>query len=336
MKGLLLVNLGSPKEPTLPAIRNYLKTFLMDPYVLQMPLPLRSALVYGLILPFRPKKTLKSYLTIWTNEGSPLIIESLRLKEKLQKHLQSRNEDTHVEIAMRYGDPSLTQALDSFRSKNIRKIKVIPLYPQYAMSSSLTVENKLKNLNQQEFNRFFDLNFIKDFYNDPKFTQPLIETTKKYLQENVEEFDHLLISFHGLPKSHLGKKIGSTVCNFDDCCNSISEKNRNCYRAQCFETARILAKGLNLPNDKWSIGFQSRLTRGWIEPFTDVLIGDMPKKGIKNLAVVCPSFISDCLETLEEINQRERQRFINAGGEKFYYVPCVNDSDAWVKSLGEF
>jgi ferrochelatase len=139
-----------------------------------------------------------------------------------------------------------------------------------------------------------------------------------------------------LPKSHLGQKVGSSICNYDSCCDSISEKNKNCYRAQCFETARSLAKGLNLPAEKWSVGFQSRLTRGWIEPFTDVVIENMPKQGIKNLAVVCPSFVSDCLETLEEIKHQEKDRFLKAGGENFYYIPCINDSDSWVKALGEF
>jgi ferrochelatase len=336
MKGLLLVNLGSPKEPTVPAIRKYLKEFLMDPYVLQMPAPLRAALVYGIILPARPKKTLKNYLSIWTNEGSPLIIESYKLKNKLQAHFHKTGNDTHVEIAMRYGDPSLSQALEAFRSKNIHEVKVIPLYPQYAMSSSLTVENKLRNLNQNEFHQLFSFDFIKDFFNDPRFINPLLETTKKYLHDHVGNFDHLLISFHGLPKSHLGKKVESSICHFGSCCDSLTDKNRYCYRAQCFETARLLAKGLNLPEGKWSVGFQSRLTRGWIEPFTDVIIENMPKKGIKNLAIVCPSFISDCLETLDEIKRGEKERFLKAGGEKFYYIPCVNDSDSWVQSLGEF
>lgn len=333
MNGVLLVNLGSPKEPTIPAIRRYLSEFLMDPYVLQMPAPLRAMLVYGVIIPFRPKKTLKNYLSIWTNEGSPLIVESQKLKNKLQRHFHTQHKDTHVELAMRYGEPSLSQALDSFKSKNIRNIRVIPLYPQYAMSSSGTVIEKLKDLNHKSFNQFFTMSFVQDFFNDPKFINPLIETTKKHLSD--KDFDHLLISFHGLPKSHLGEKVNSSICNFNECCASITEKNKNCYRAQCFETARQLARGLNLPSDKWSVGFQSRLTKGWIEPFTDVLIEKMPASGIKNLAVVCPSFVSDCLETLEEVQQGEKVRFLQAGGEKFNYIPCLNDSDSWVKSLGE-
>lgn len=330
MNGILLVNLGSPKEPKIPAIRKYLSEFLMDPWVLQMPVLLRAALVYGVILPFRPKKTLKNYLSIWTDEGSPLIVESYKLRNKLQKELQGKS--THVEVAMRYGEPSLESALRSFQSQNIKNIRVIPLYPQYAISSTKTVEEKIISLNLKQFNNEFNLSFVKDFFNDPKFINPLIENTKKHLPK---EFDHLLISFHGLPKSHLGKAIGSTVCNFDSSCSSISDKNRFCYRAQCFETARLLAKGLNLPDGKWSVGFQSRLTRGWIEPFTDQLIKKMPSQGIKKLAVVCPSFISDCLETLEEIKVGEKERFINSGGESFNYIPCVNDSDTWVKSLGE-
>lgn len=332
MNGILLVNLGSPKEPTIPEIRKYLGEFLMDPYVLQMPALLRAMLVYGIILPFRPKKTLKNYLSIWTNEGSPLIVESYKLQKKLQKYLHEQQKDTHVEVAMRYGEPSLTQALDTFKSKNIRNVKVIPLYPQYALSSTETVIQKLKNLNTQDFNQYFNFSFIKDFYNDPKFINPLIETSANALKN--ADYDHLLISFHGLPKSQLGEKVGSTVCNNSaTCCDHVTDKNQNCYRAQCFETARALVKGLGLSDDKWSVGFQSRLTRGWIEPFTDQIIEKMPPQGIKKLAVVCPSFTSDCLETLEEIAKGEKERFLKSGGEKFYYIPCVNDSDSWIKNL---
>jgi ferrochelatase len=334
MNGVLLVNLGSPKEPTIPSIRKYLSEFLMDPYVLQMPAPLRALLVYGLILPFRPKKTLKNYLSIWTPQGSPLILETFKLKNKLQKLFQSTDQEIQVEVAMRYGEPSLTQSLENFRVKKIHNIKVIPLYPQYAISSSGTVVDKLIELNKNTFHHFFEFQFIKDFYDDKKFIDPLVENAKRYL--SGREYDHLLISFHGLPKNHLGNKVGSSVCNFSECCNSITEKNKNCYRAQCFATARSLAEGLNLPSDKWSVGFQSRLTQGWIEPFTDVIIENMPKRGIKNLAVISPSFVSDCLETLEEINHQERERFLKAGGKNFYYIPCINDSDSWIKSLGEF
>ncbi len=335
MNGLLLVNLGSPTHPTVPAIRRYLREFLMDPYVLDMPYLSRAALVYGLILPFRPHKTLASYKAIWTDEGSPLIVESIELKKALQAHFDKNNIKTFVEIGMRYQDPTLEQALDSFKAKNIKNIKVIPLYPQYALSATTTAIEKLKSLNTQKFNSFFELTFIKDFFNDTRFIQPLIETTQKHLAG--VEYDHLLISFHGIPKSQLGAVVNSTKCNFGGgCCDKVDTNNRDCYRAQCFETARLLAQGLNLSKDKWSIGFQSRLTKGWIEPFTDKILDDLPRQGIKKLAVVCPSFISDCLETLEEINIRERERFLKAGGEHYHYIPCVNHSPSWVKALGEF
>ncbi len=334
MKGILLVNLGSPTEPSIPSIRTYLSEFLMDPYVLQMPYLFRAMLVYGVILPFRPKKTLHSYLSIWQNEGSPLIIESYKLKDKLQQYLHDLVPGTHVEIAMRYQEPSLTQALDTFKSKNIRDVRVIPLYPQYALSSTETVIQRLKTLNTKDFNQFFNFTFVKDFYNDPKFIEPLVETTKKHLDQS--EYEHLLISFHGIPKSQLGKKVGSSLCQGSaTCCEHVTEQNRYCYRAQCYETAKLLADKLNLPSDKWSVGFQSRLTRGWIEPFTDQIVQSLPQKGIKKLAVVCPSFVSDCLETLEEIGIRERESFLAAGGEKFYFIPCINDSDLWIKNLAD-
>lgn len=332
MKSILLVNLGSPKEPSIPAIRAYLSEFLMDPYVLQMPLPLRALLVYGIILPFRPQKTLKNYLSIWTNEGSPLIIESYKLKDKLQKYLHSLGSDIHVELAMRYQEPSLEQALHTLKSKNIHDVRVIPLYPQYALSTTETVIQKLQDLNTKSFNQFFNFSFVTDFYNNPKFIDPLARITKEHLGQ--VEFDHLLFSFHGLPKSQLGEKVGSSICkNSATCCDHVTEENRYCFRAQCFETATLLAQKLNISQGQWSVGFQSRLTRGWIEPFTDQIIENMPKRGIKKLAVVCPSFTADCLETLEEIGERERARFLSAGGEKFYYIPCVNDADDWVKNL---
>lgn len=332
--GILLINLGSPKEPTIPAIREYLSEFLMDPYVLQMPTLARKALVYGIILPFRPKKTLHNYKKIWTEEGSPLVVETRKLTQKLSE-LAPQYE---VEFAMRYGLPSFSEALEKFRAKSISRIQVIPLYPQYALSTTETTIAKLNELNAKKYSHFFTFNILKDFYNSPLFTDSVSSVIERHLdskKSGQNKWQHIIFSYHGLPKSHLGKKVGATICSYGDCCNSISKENCNCYRAQCFETTRMITKKLNIPENQYTVSFQSRLTRGWIEPFTDKIIEELPKKGIKNLAICCPSFTSDCLETLEEVQIGERKRFLDAGGETFQYIPCVNDDSQWVKNLLE-
>ncbi len=327
-KGILLVNLGSPASPTLLAVKNYLSEFLMDPYVLQMPKFFRFLFVYGLIRPFRPKKTLKSYQTIWKKEGSPLILESLKLKEIFQEVVKTK---FHVEIAMRYGEPSLIKALSSFKEKNIQNVIVIPLYPQYATSTTQTTLAWLQKLNQSLYEKFFQFQFIKSFYNHPSYIHALSEKTKISLAK--VNYDHVLMSFHGLPKSHLGQKVQSSLCTFQNCCQNISQENQNCYRAQSFATAQAIAQNLSLKEDQWSIGFQSRLTHGWIEPFTDKKISELAKRGVKNLAVLCPSFVTDCLETLEEIDIRARKQFLSEGGKNFYYIPCLNHDELWIKAL---
>lgn len=328
--GILLINLGSPSDPTIPAIRAYLKEFLMDPYVLQMPFAMRALLVHGLIAPFRPKKTLKNYLSIWTQEGSPLIKETQKLTVKLRTKLS----DQQIEFAMRYGKPNFESALKKFKENNISNIKVIPLYPQYALSATLTAQVHLDFLNSKNFQNFFQLTYLKDFYAHPSFIASVTERISKSLEGKT--WDKLLISFHGLPKSHLSKKVNSSVCSYNDqCCDKITSQNQDCYRAQCFETARLIASKLGLNKNQYDVGFQSRLTRGWVEPFTDKIIDNYKNTKVKKLAIVCPSFVSDCLETLEEISIGERTRFLNNGGEEFHYVPCVNDDEKWVSGLAE-
>lgn len=325
--GVLVVNLGSPRSPSVSDIRSYLKEFLMDPYVLNIPTPLRYALVYGIILPFRPKKTLHAYQSIWTQEGSPLIINTRKFATKLQKELSAP-----VEIAMRYGDPSFQEALSSFHKKGLYNIKVILMYPQYALSTTLTAQKRLEELNSSQFSSQFNFDYIRDFYSHPGFINSVSNICKK----NLEPDTHLLMSFHGLPWSHLGKAVQAENCKKENCCDKITEKNNHCYRAQSFETARLIAQALKLSKDQWSIGFQSRLTRGWIEPFTDVVTEELVKKrGIKKLAVVCPSFTADCLETLEEIEIREKEAFLEHGGESLSYIPCVNDDSEFVKSIAQ-
>lgn len=320
-EGILVVNLGSPKSPEISDIKSYLKEFLMDPYVLTIPKPLRFALVYGLILPFRPKKTTHAYQSIWTEDGSPLITNTLKFAQKLKSYTQ-----LPVEIGMRYGEPSLTQGLQKLKDLQIKKVHVVLMYPQYALSSTATAKQKILDLNADFC---FELNFIQDFYGESEFIESLAEITQTHLPPNT----HLLMSFHGLPWSHLGKSVGSTECKKQHCCDAVTDKNKHCYRAQSFETARQLASHLKLPRESWSLGFQSRLTRGWIEPFTDVVTRDLCSRGIKKLAVVCPSFTADCLETLEEIQIREKEAFLSYGGESFTYIPCLNDSNRFAKFI---
>ncbi len=319
--GILVVNLGSPDSPSVSSIRKYLGEFLMDSYVLNIPYLLRAALVYGVILPFRPKKTQHSYKAIWKPQGSPLIINTQKFADQLSKQLQ-----TPVEIAMRYGTPSFCSALKKFKSQNIWNIQVVLMYPQYALSTTVTAQKRFEELNQKFYQNKFQFTYLQDFYAAPSF----IEAVSDKIQANLQHDQHLLISFHGLPWSHLGKAVGASNCGTETCCDQISAGNKNCYRAQCFETARLIAKKINLTNDQWSIGFQSRLTRGWIEPFTDVVTQKLAARGIKNIAVVCPSFTADCLETLEEIEIREKAAFLKAGGKNLTYIPCVNDDPKFV------
>ncbi|MCC7525569.1 MAG: ferrochelatase, partial [Chitinophagaceae bacterium] len=295
-QGVLLMNLGSPDSTEVKDVRRYLMEFLMDGRVIDYAYPWRLLLVGGIIVPFRAAKSAAAYRSVWTDEGSPLIVISRQLQEAVQQLL-----DMPVELAMRYGNPTVAAAYDNLmkRQPGIEEVIAVPLYPHFAMSSYETAVEHAKRVHEK--GRYpFSLSFIKPFYNEPNYLQALEESITPFLHQ---EFDHLLFSYHGVPKRHLIKSdiTGNHCLRSGDCCQTASPAHTVCYRHQCLETTRLLIEKLNIPESKYSVSFQSRLGSGWLEPFTDTRLAALPGEGKKKILVICPAFVSDCLETLEEI-----------------------------------
>lgn len=328
MKGALLVNLGSPNSTSTKDVRNYLDEFLMDERVIDVPYLMRAFLVKGIILNTRPKKSAAAYKKIWWDEGSPLIVLSSRLHKKVNE-----NTDIPVELAMRYGNPSMKSGIQKLAEQGVTEILLIPLYPQFAMATTETIEVLAKEIVKKQFPKI-KLTMVPAFYNKPDY----IEVLSKSIQNELTrlEPEHLLFSYHGVPERHI-KKSDTTKshCKIDgSCCNTPSEAHEFCYRHQCYETTKNVAAKLNLKEGSFSSSFQSRLGRDpWLQPYTDQTIDNFAKNGVKKLAVVTPAFVSDCLETLEEIGMEAKHSFIENGGETFNMIPCINDNDDWVKTL---
>lgn len=325
MKGVLLVNLGSPESPTAKDVKPYLDEFLMDKYVIDFPYLLRALLVKGIILNVRPKKSAKAYRKIWWEEGSPLIVLSKRLQEKVQQQSQ-----VPVGLAMRYGKPSLQSGLQALYEQGVRQVLLFPLYPQYAMATTKTILVQAEEIRQKYFQ---DMSFttVPSFYNKPDYITALAATIKRHLSNF--DYDHLLFSYHGVPERHIRKTDPTGAhCKIDaQCCFTHSDAHAFCYRHQCTVTTELVAKALDIPKEKYSQSFQSRLgTDKWLEPYTDKTFEELPKKGVRRLAVVTPAFVSDCLETLEEIKMEGAHQFTAAGGETFKAIPCINDEPEWV------
>ena len=337
--GIFLINLGSPDSPEIPHVRKYLREFLGDPYVLDMPSVLRFLLLNFVILPKRPALSSEAYKKIWTDKGSPLITNTAALTDSLQTKLSGfDDENFSVKYGMRYGNPSIKEVLQKFYDEGIKKIKVIPLYPQYAAATTETSIVETKRA-AALISKEFQLEFITSFYNHPGFYEPFAriirEETDKYARENSIIFDHFIFSYHGLPEKAVLKADTSHRCLITaGCCEKMAGWNSNCYRAQCFETTRLIAKAMEIGDHWWTVSFQSRLGKTpWILPHTDRMIKNMPRMGFKNIALVAPSFVSDCLETLEEINMRGREMFTGAGGTHFLYVHSLNFENMWVNGL---
>jgi len=327
-RAIVLMNLGSPDSTEVKDVKRYLNEFLMDGRVIDVPFVLRALLVKGFIVPPRAPKSAEAYKTIWTKEGSPLIV----LTKQLQQALQQQVEEP-VEIAMRYGNPSPAAAFDKLLAAHphLEEVIALPLYPHYAMSSFETAVEYAKEQYQQK-KYPFKLSFLKPFYNEEHYIQALSANIAPYLQQ---DYDHLLFSYHGVPGRHI-KKSDVTGCHClqsTDCCEKESPAHAYCYRHQVFTTTRLVTQQLNIPADKYSISFQSRLGKGWLQPFTDIRLEEMPKEGIKKLLVVCPAFVSDCLETLEEIEERGKETFLHAGGESYAMIPCLNTHPLWVNTI---
>ena len=330
--GVLLINLGTPDDTSITSVRRYLRQFLSDPRVIDIPAIGRWLLLNLFILPFRPKQSAHAYKQIWTDKGSPLLINTAELTKGVAKTLGS---DVSVRYAMRYQNPSIESALAAFREEGVERVIVVPLYPQYASSSTGTVIEELYRVCGKEWNTL-SLTVMPPFYDHPQFIKCQATVAREHLGD-LNNYDHFMMSFHGLPERHILKSElggGGHCLKQDNCCDKIDGKNRFCYRAQAFWVARNLAAALGISEDRYSVTFQSRLGRTpWIQPYTDVVLEEMPGRGIKKLAVLEPSFTSDCLETLEEIGIRARETFMEAGGESLTLAPCLNANPEWIAAL---
>ena len=329
MKGVLLVNLGSPDSTDPKDVKKYLGEFLMDERVIDLPYIFRSILVKGIILNTRPKKSAAAYQKIWWKEGSPLIV----LSERLQKKVQTKT-DIPVGLAMRYGSMSLKKGMQALYDKGVRELKLVPLYPQFAMATTETIDVLAEEL-RAEFFTDMKITNVAAFYNKPEYIKALSNSIKDYLAD--KDYDHVLFSYHGVPERHIRKSdITKSHCKIDgSCCDKPSPAHEFCYRHQCKQTTKNVIKELGWDENAVSTSFQSRLgVDPWLQPYTDrTIVKKAEIDGVKKLAIVTPAFVSDCLETLEEIAMEGKEEFIEAGGEEFYTVPCINDNDEWVDVL---
>ena len=328
--GILLINLGSPDSTDPKDVKTYLDEFLMDEYVIDLPYPLRYLLVKGIILNVRPKKSAHAYETIWWDDGSPLIVISERVQKKLKdiaKH--------PISLAMRYANPSIKAGIDDLLAKDasIDRIITVPLYPHYAMATTQTVVEKTKAVQQQFFPNV-TLDFVDPFYKDQRYIDALAGSIQDHL---TDKHDYLLFSYHGVPVRHL-KKTDPTkkhCFKIKDCCFIPNpEAHPVCYAHQVKESTNLVMNQINMPREQWSWAFQSRLGLDeWLQPFADDEIERLAKSGVKHLAMCCPAFVSDCLETLEEIGEEGQEIFLEHGGESFALIPCLNDDDRWIETL---
>ena len=325
--GILLINLGSPKKLTKKSVREYLKVFLSDDYVLDLPKILQQIILRVFILPFRPKKTLEAYELIWTPEGSPLIISTESIAKKL-----SLKTGWDVDYAMRYEEPSIENALLNFKNKGIYKIIVISLYPHNAMATTITTEIETRIV-ANKLSEDFELVFTKPFFDNEIYINAIANTIKPCIEK--ASFDKIVFSYHGIPKRQAKKtdETGEHCFSDSNCCEIAGDGSKDCYRSHTRIASDLTARKLGLSDDQWEVAYQSRLGPGWLTPFTDKRLAELPEEGKKNIAVLCPSFISDCLETLEEIDIRGRKTFFDAGGKNMTYIPCLNDSEDTINLL---
>jgi len=328
--GVLLTQLGTPESPRTSDVRRYLREFLGDPRVIDLPWPARFLLVNGLIAPFRAPQSARAYASIWTEQGSPLLVHSLALRDGLRECLG----DLPIELGMRYGRPSLGEAMEALEGRGCSRWICLALFPQGASSSTGSALEEIQRLAGRRPHPPV-LDVIPPFHGDGRFLGAEAAVIRGVCAEF--EPDHLLLSFHGLPESHCTKGAAGQHClKRADCCDRLEPVNRDCYRAQCFATARALRGRLDMDEETCSLSFQSRLgRRPWIGPHTDRVVLGLARAGVRRLAVACPSFVADCLETLEEIGMRAAEAFRAAGGEELRLVPALNADPQWTRAVGE-
>ncbi|QDU83734.1 Ferrochelatase [Planctomycetes bacterium Pla163] len=325
--GVLLLNLGTPQAPTRAAVKPYLRQFLSDPRVLDVAAPLRAFLGGFLIPTVRSKRSAQAYASIWTDEGSPLLVHSQALAAALRERLDG----LQVELGMRYGEPSIERALAALEGCD--PIVTVPLYPQYASSSTGTALEEVYRVAGSAWNTP-SLVVVPPFYDHPAFIDSVATVAREHLAGFDADF--VLFSYHGLPERHVRKSdpTGAHCLADRSCCDAIVPANASCYRAHCFATTRALIERMGLDPERTETSFQSRLGRDpWIPPFTDEVIEELAGRGVKRLAVLCPSFVADCLETVEEIGIEGAHAFREAGGEDFALVPCINAHATWADGL---
>ena len=322
---VLLVNLGTPDSPSVSHVRSYLSQFLNDPRVIDIPWLLRKILVNLIIVPFRAPKSAALYKKLWTPNGSPLLYYSNRVKELLQK-LQ---EEYDVYLAMRYKNPSIPDVLETIRRKNFDRIIVLPMFPQYASASTGSAHEEVMRVVSKWW-VIPDVTFINQYYDHAGYIGSMAEIGSKYAHE---EYDHVLFSYHGLPERQVDKVYDSGLCADHNCENEITDENKFCYKATCYGTTRLLATALNIPKEKYTVCFQSRLDEKWLMPFSDKVVEECARKGMKKILVFSPAFTADCLETIIEIGDEYQHIFETNGGEKVQLVESLNDHPLWISCL---
>lgn len=325
---VLLINLGTPDSPSVSHVRSYLSQFLNDPRVIDVPWLWRKWLVNFIIVPFRATKSAKVYQKLWTKNGSPLLYYSQRQKELLQAELKNSHD---VYLAMRYKNPSIASVLEEIKAKNYRKVVVLPLFPQYASASTGSALDEVMRVIKKWW-VIPEVKVINQYYNHPLFIKAFAERGKQY---DFSEYNHILFSYHGLPERQVDKVHQEGLCSNHNCENEISEENKFCYKATCHATTRLLAEKLNIPKEKYTVCFQSRLDKKWLMPFSDKVVEECARRGMKKILVFSPAFTSDCLETIIEIGEEYQEMFRQYGGEKVQLVESLNEHPVWIQCLKE-
>ncbi|MEM1217246.1 MAG: ferrochelatase [Bacteroidota bacterium] len=329
-KGILLVNLGTPDAPTYGAVYRYLKEFLLDRRVIDYPWIARNLLVRGIIAPFRSNSSAKLYKQLWTENGSPLKYYGERLAEGVQERL---GQEYHVELAMRYQSPSIESAVDKLLQTQVREITVFPLFPQYASATTGSVHDEVMRILRKKDN-IPNLRMINSYYDEPKMIQIFADNARQF---DLDKYDHILFSYHGLPQRQLRKADSCNHClKVDNCCQTISIANQFCYSAQCHGTTKAIAAELGLQPEQYTTTFQSRLgPEAWAQPYTSAVLEEQAEHGAKNILVFSPAFVADCLETVIEISDEYQEEFEEMGGEKVDLVPSLNDDPRWLDLVAE-
>ncbi|HYG04002.1 MAG TPA: ferrochelatase [Chryseosolibacter sp.] len=324
--GVLLINLGTPDSPSVGNVRSYLSQFLNDPRVIDIPWLLRKILVNLIIVPFRAPKSAKVYQKLWTDNGSPLLYYGEKVKNLLQAELDGSYE---VHLAMRYKNPSIPNVLEVMRKRNYDKITVVTMFPQYASASTGSAIEEVMRVIRKWW-VIPELRIVSQYYDHPLYIEGFVERAKKY---NISDYDHVLFSYHGLPERQLDKVYDQGVCRDKDCDHQITSENKFCYKATCYATTRLLAEKLSIPETSYTVCFQSRLDEGWVKPYSDQVVIDCAKKGMKRILVFSPAFTADCLETIVEIGEEYQELFHEHGGDKVQLVESLNDHPVWIQCL---